>query len=191
MQKEKNKIELFNQLQCETKILVDSVLEMQNNIKTNKNTMNKLIKEIFLESNEHIEKCVIKWVLDNPIEAISYYIAKELKLKTVYYKNDNKYTELFGSDNIDKKASYNLTNINTLENIIINAEDICNHFSTLSCKEGSFLELDFLNNYKIELFKEAGHFCDDNNWSIEYKIVNSKSYGDCIYKVIKNNFTIN
>lgn len=183
-----NKIEVFNQLQNEVKDLESSVLEMQNNIKDNKSKINSLIKEILVENIEEIERCVVKWVSNNPIEAISYYIAKELET-AIYYKNDNKYIELFDDDNIDHNYGYNLINVSTSKNIKITNRDICDYYSNLSCN--GFLELDFLNNYKIELIKETGHFRDECDWSIEYKISTSKIYKDTIYKIIKNNFIIN
>lgn len=189
MNKEISKVELFNRLKSETDTLKDVSLEIQNMIESKTSSMDKLIKEMFEESNDLLKKCVINWVLANPIETVTYCLAKERNAKTIYYKNDDKYTELFESDNFNEEAYYSLINKNTLESIIVSVKDVCNHYSTMSYN--SSLSLDFLNNYKINLIKEVGYFCDDNNWSIEYEILNSKSYSNSVYKVIRDNFAVN
>ena len=189
-------LETINMLNKEIEELKNNIKKAHEKIDLNNAIISKILKEILIPSNEQFEKCVINWVLNNPVEAISYYKAKELDIDTIYYENDNKYMELFEDDiddDMKNNCGYTLININTLKTTSVKVEDMCDYYSTMSCGSNVFLELDFINNCKMDLMliEEDGYFNDDNNWSIEYKIVDSENCNDSIYKIIKNNFVIN
>ena len=192
MNRIEEEVNVFNKLNNEVKDLTDKVLNFQDEIILKNKEMDKILKKLFSHPNEELKNSVIKWASHNPIEAISYYIARELDLITIYYENDNKYSELFGNCDADEdlEYSYNLINTNTLEVKKVGIIDMCSYYSSISCNKGAFLELDFLNNYKVELIKEQGHFCDDNNWSVEYNVVAFNVYMESICEIIKNNFII-
>lgn len=188
-----NNIETFKRLNNEVQDLENKNLDNRSEILAKKAQLEVLIEEICKSHYEKIEESMVKWLLNNPIEAISYYLAKELEIDTIYYKNDSKHVELFEEsiESISRyKDRYILINVHSLKQTVINVKDICNYYSSIPSKIIS-LELDFLDNYKIDLIKEVGKYYDENTWSIKYKALNSKNYSKLIYEIIENNFIIN
>lgn len=181
-----NNTKIFQKFSNEVKELECRILETKKEIRSKKTYLETLTKEI--------EKYIIQWALDNPIEAISYCIAKELDIDTIYYKNDNNYVELF-EENIESfseyKNRYILINVNTLKQTIISVKDICKYYSNLLADKKTCIVLESLNNYTLELIEESGKFIGDNSWNIEYKALKNKEYSNFIYEVIQNNFIIN
>lgn len=181
-----NNTKIFQKFSNEVKELECKILETQKEIRSKKAYIETLTKEI--------EKYIIQWALDNPIEVISYYMAKELDVDTIYYKNDNNYVELFEKsiDSISEyKNRYILINIDKLQQTIISVKDICRHYSNLLSDKKTCIVLESLNNYTLDLIKESGKFIGDNNWDIEYKALKNKEYSNFIYEIIQNNFIIN
>lgn len=184
-------LELFNVLNTEIKDINSKIESLNESLCVKNEEMKNILKDILVETNPIFEEAIIKWTLDNPIEAISYYMTIKYNTQEIFYKNDNKHIELFENDSYDEDACYALINKNTLEVKAIETYDIVEFYSDLNCGDEVFIELEFLDNYKLPLIKEVGKFISDCAWTIEYKALKYEIYSKAIFNIIENNFIVN
>lgn len=184
-------LNLFNTLNEEIKDINSKIESLNESLCIKNEEMKNILKDILVETNPVFEEAIIRWALENPIEAISYYMTIKYNTQEIFYKNDNKHVELFENDIYDEDACYALINKNTLEVRAIETYDIVEFYSDLNCGNEVFIELDFLNNYKLPLIKEVGKFVSDCAWTIEYKALKYEAYSKAIFNIIENNFIVN
>lgn len=152
-----------------------------------------LLRTILKESPELFVDALYKWAKSNPIEAISYMYAYDLGVKEIYFKNDSSYQELFNKDGVsigDRDITFTLYDKKTLESRSFYSGEIVEYFSRLDGVKGMSLELELLNGYKIDLIKEKGKFIDEQNWTIEFNVVNSIIPKNEIIRLLKKNFSL-
>ena len=176
-------ISLNNEIKSNKAIIED----ITSKVKKQEDEMNILLNESLNSSNQLFRNAVCNWVIENPIVAISYYKTIENSSRELFFKNDSKYIELFGSDEYDKDEKYVLIKKQNLSSIQYNTSDIIDYFSSLAYGDSLCLKLDFLDGLSINLIEEDGNFLHDNAWDISYKILNNVS-SSSLY--IKNSFSI-
>lgn len=181
-------------------LINNSISNLENTIKESQSKKKELVKEkkallnsLLQESGDLIEISLCKWADKNPIEAMAYIIASEKDTSEIFYKNENSYKKLFGEESssfITNEKTYKLINKKTFKSLEFSEREIQNHFSSLKNRDSMDLELEFLNNYKICIIKEAGSFNHENDWDINFYICKSEISREQILNILLKNFSV-
>ena len=146
-------LEKFNNLNLEIVNINKEMSRLKEVFEHQKCELDKLIKEILVEDNPMLQEAIIKWTLENPIEAISFYMGIKNDEEEVFFKNDDKYVEILGSDYYDDDC-YVIVNKNTMDIKIIQSHKIEEYYSQKCAKEATaFMRVEELALFDlIQLF---------------------------------------